>query len=231
MSATSIGVLTFHRTTIGKKVIMAVTGLIWIGYVVAHMYGNLKVFEGPEHFNAYAEGLRELGAPILGFGQFLWVARLVLILAIGLHVWAAITLTLLDRDSRPTGYTEYKKLASSRAGLTMIYGGVAILLFMIYHVLHLTIGAPFVHSSFIAGDVYHNVVAGFQPILVTIIYLIALVALALHLYHGTWSMFQTVGLNNKEYTKVIRGLAWLVAIVVPVGFALVPISVMAGVIS
>ena len=231
MSAASIGVLTFHRTTIGKKVIMAVTGLIWIGYVVAHMYGNLKVFEGPEHFNAYAEGLRELGAPILGFGQFLWVARLVLILAIGLHVWAAITLTLLDRNSRPTGYTAHKKLASSRAGLTMIYGGVALLLFMIYHLFHLTIGAPLVHSSFIAGDVYHNVVAGFQPILVTIIYLIALIALALHLYHGTWSMFQTVGLNNKEYTKAIRVLAWLVAIVVPVGFALVPISVMVGVIS
>ena len=231
MSVASVGILTFPRTTIGKKVIMAVTGLIWIGYVVAHMYGNLKVFEGPENFNAYAEGLRVLGAPILGYGQFLWVARLVLILAIVAHVWAAISLTLLDRKTRTNSYSGRKNLASTAAGRTMIYGGVALLLFMIYHLLHLTLGVPVVHSNFIHGDVYHNVVVGFRSIPVTIIYLIALVALGFHLFHGAWSMFQTVGLINRTYDKIIRGLAWLVAIAVPVGFALVPISVMLGIIS
>jgi succinate dehydrogenase / fumarate reductase cytochrome b subunit len=231
MSAASIGLITFPRTTIGKKVIMAVTGLIWIGYVIAHMYGNLKVFEGPEYFNAYAEGLRELGAPILGYAQFLWVARLVLLVAIVAHVWAAVTLWLLDRKTRSTSYTERKNLVSSAAGRTMIYGGIAIVLFIFYHLLHLTLGVPFVHADFIQGDVYHNVVVGFRSIPVTIIYLIALVALGFHLFHGTWSMFQTVGLINKSYDKIIRGLAWFVAILVPLGFALVPISVMLRIIS
>ena len=233
MSVTSMGVLALHRTTIGKKVIMAVTGLVWIGFVTFHMYGNLKVFGGPEYFNAYAEGLRSIGAPIFGHSHLLWMARLVLIGSVVLHVWAALTLYQRNTHTRPAKYTRHKKLQANYATLTMIYGGVFILLFLIFHLMHFTWGVPGIHPNFICDDAYHNVVVGFQSYayIPSIIYLVAMVFLALHLYHGTWSMFQTLGLNNKTYTKMIQALALIVAIVVPVGFAIVPISVMIGLVS
>lgn len=233
MSATSLGVLALHRTTIGKKVIMAVSGVIWIGFVAFHMYGNLKVFGGSAYFNEYAEGLREFGAPIFGHAHLLWVARLVLIAALGLHVWAALSLNQRNLETRSTKYVKHKKLRANAATKTMVFGGIAILLFIIYHLMHFTWGVPGIHPDFIWDDAYHNLVVGFRSyfFIPSIIYLVAMVFLALHLYHATWSMFQTLGLNNKTYNKMIRALAWMVALVIPIGFAIVPLAVMFGIVS
>ncbi|RME99903.1 MAG: succinate dehydrogenase [Chloroflexi bacterium] len=228
-----VGVMHFPQTTIGKKVIMAISGVVWIGFLAAHMFGNLKVYTGAEHFNEYAEGLRTLGAPILGYAQALWVLRIIVIVSIVAHMWAALTLNQRNRQARPARYTEHKKLSANYATLTMIYGGVAIFFFIIYHLMHFTWGVAGVHPSFIATDPYHNVIAGFSSYgyVPAIIYLIALVFLAFHLFHGTWSLFQTLGLNNKTYDGALHGLAWAVALVITLGFATVPLGVMFGLLS
>ncbi|HXV44292.1 MAG TPA: succinate dehydrogenase cytochrome b subunit [Anaerolineae bacterium] len=231
MSVTNIGVLNLYRSSIGKKVIMAVTGLIGIGYVIMHMYGNLKVFDGAEHFNAYAEGLRELGAPIFGYSHLLWIARLVLLVAVVLHVWAAWSLYRESEKARSTKYVKHVKLQANPAALYIRVGGVMLLLFIILHLMHLTWGVPGVHPDFEAGNVYHNVVLGFQSYLPTLFYLVAMVALGFHMYHGTWSLFQTLGLNNQNYTLPLRLVSLILAIVVAGGFALVPLAVMFGIIS
>lgn len=210
---------------------MAITGLIWVGYVFLHMYGNTKVFFGRDYFNAYAEGLRTLGAPIFGHLHLLIIARIVLVVSVVLHVWAALTLTRQAQVARPTGYKVVKRVKADYASLTMRYGGVAIFFFLLYHLAHLTWGAPGINSDFIRGDAYHNLVLGFQNPINVILYLIALVALGLHLYHGVWSMFQTLGLNSHEVTPAIRALAWFLALVVPIGFATVPIAVILGIVA
>ena len=217
-----------YRSTIGKKALMALTGLIWIGYVVMHMYGNLKAFQGGVYFNEYAEGLRSLGGPVFGHLHLLTIARIVLVAAIVIHVWAAYSLWLLAREARPANYASRRVVQANYASVTMRYGGTVILLFVLYHLAHLTWGVSGVHSDYIRGDAYHNLVVGFSSAPVVIIYLIALVGLGLHLFHGTWSMFQTLGLNNDDWDGPLRALAWLLAIVIPVGFAAVPIGVLFG---
>jgi succinate dehydrogenase / fumarate reductase, cytochrome b subunit len=220
-----------YRSSIGKKALMALTGLVWIGYVVAHMYGNLKAFQGSEHFNEYAEGLRYLGAPIFGYLHLLTVARIGLVAAILIHIWAAWSLYVMAREARPTSYASRRVVQANYASVTMRYGGVVILLFVIFHLAHLTWGISPVHPDYIRGDAYHNLIIGFSSVPVVIIYLIALAALALHLYHGTWSMFQTLGLNDSNWDGAYRALALLLAIVVPLGFAIVPLAVQFGFIS
>lgn len=223
--------ISLTRSTIGKKVIMAVTGLIWIGYVVVHMYGNLKVFLGAEAFDSYAEGLRTLGEPLLGHSHLLLIARLVLIISLVLHVWAAVSLYGLARRARGTRYSVYRTQQANVAALSIRYGGLAILLFILYHLMHFTWGVPGVHSDFRPGHPYHNLVVGFQSWPVVIVYLLALVALGLHLYHGTWSMFQTLGLNNRTYSRLLRLVALGLALVVSLGFAIVPLAVLFGMVS
>lgn len=224
-------VLALPRTSIGKKAIMAVTGLVYIGFVLVHMYGNLKVFYGAQYFNEYAEGLRSFGAPLLGHLHFLYLFRAILIVSIALHIWAAVTLTRQAQSARQTKYSTVRRQEANYASLTMRWGGVAIFFFLIYHLAHFTWGIPVIHSNFTPGDAYANLVYGFQSPINVVLYLIALTALGFHLYHGTWSMFQTLGLLNRDTSSAVRGLATLLAIVIPVGFALVPISVMFKVIS
>jgi len=223
-------VLALPRTSIGKKAIMAVTGLFYIGFVFFHMYGNTKVFFGAEYFNAYAEGLREFGQPLLGHLHFLYVMRTVMVVALALHIWAAVTLTRQSQAARATKYAMTRRQAADYAALTMRWGGVALFFFLIYHLAHFTWGIPVIHSNFTLGDAYGNLVYGFQNPLNVLLYLIALVALGLHLYHGTWSLFQTLGLLNRDTTTAIRGLAWLLALVIPIGFAVVPLSVLFGIV-
>jgi succinate dehydrogenase / fumarate reductase cytochrome b subunit len=217
-----------YRTSIGKKALMAVTGLVWIGYLVAHMYGNLKAFQGSEHFNHYAESLRTLGEPIFGYLHLLTIARIGLIVTILIHIWAAWSLFVMAREARPSSYASRRVVQANYASTTMRYGAVVILLFIIYHLSHLTWGIAGVHSDYIRGDAYHNLVVGFTSLPVVIIYLAALVALGAHLFHGTWSMFQTLGLNNGDWDRAWRVLAWLLAVVIPVGFAAVPIAIQLG---
>jgi succinate dehydrogenase / fumarate reductase cytochrome b subunit len=221
--------LTLYRSSIGKKTVMAITGLIGIGYLLLHMTGNLKIFQGPEHFNEYAEFLRTIGSPMVPERGLLWVIRLVLLGAIVLHVMAAYQLTRMDLASRPVRYAKLRPVQQSFASRTMRWGGVILLLFVIYHLLHFTIGAA--HPTFVRGDAYGNVISGFQVWWVTLIYIAAMVALGFHLYHGFWSMFQTLGLNNATYTGLLRGLSVLVALGITVGFVSVPIAVMFGYLS
>lgn len=219
-----------YRSTIGKKAIMAVTGIIWVGYVVMHMYGNLKAFQGAVYFNEYAEGLRHLGEPVFGYLHLLTVARLVLVASLGLHIWAAVALYQQARAARPQNYATHRVVQANYAALTMRYSAILIALFVVYHLAHFTWGVPGIHSEFIRGDAYHNLVSGFQFAPVVGLYLLAVVALGFHLFHGVWSMFQTLGINNRDWDGVFRVLAWLLAIVVPLGFAAVPIAVQLGII-
>jgi succinate dehydrogenase / fumarate reductase cytochrome b subunit len=220
-----------YRSSIGKKALMALTGLVWIGYVVMHMYGNLKAFQGSAHFNEYAEGLRYLGAPVFGQLHLLTLGRIGLVAAILVHSWAAYSLFVMAHEARPSSYASRRVVKANYASITMRYGGVVILLFIIFHLAHLTWGISPIHPEYIRGDAYHNLVIGFSSLPVVLIYLVALAALALHLFHGTWSMFQTLGLNDNNWDTALRALAWVLAIVVPLGFAAVPLAVQFGIIA
>jgi succinate dehydrogenase / fumarate reductase cytochrome b subunit len=213
----------FVWSSIGRKVVMATTGVILVGFVIAHMIGNLQVYIGPEAMNDYAAWLRHV---LHGAG--LWIARAVLLAAVLLHIWAATSLTLSSRRARSVGYRERKWREATYASRTMRWGGVILLLFVIYHILHMTTGT--VHQSFIEGDVYHNFVAGFRVVPVSLFYIFAMLALGLHLKHGVWSMFQTLGVSHPRYIRAAHVLAWIVALVVVIGNISFPLAVLAGVV-
>jgi succinate dehydrogenase / fumarate reductase cytochrome b subunit len=233
MGVMSVSVINLYQTSIGKKVIMAVTGVIGIGFVILHMYGNLKVFGGPEYFNAYSEGLRGLGAPIFGHTHLLWIGRLVLLAAVVLHVWAAWSLYQESRQARAINYIKHSKVQASLAALYIRVGGTILLVFIILHLMHFTWGVPGIHPDFSQTDVYRNVIVGLQSYgyLPAIFYLVAMAALGFHLYHGTSSLFQTLGLNSQSHPQPLRAFSLFLAIVVAVGFALVPLAVIFGFIS
>jgi succinate dehydrogenase / fumarate reductase, cytochrome b subunit len=221
--------LTLYRSSIGKKAVMALTGLIGIGFVIGHMIGNLKVFFGREDFNHYAEFLREVGEPLVPRMTLLWVIRLVLLGAVALHILAAYQLTRMDWAGRPVGYTRKKDVQATFASRTMRWGGVIIVLFLLYHIADLTLGV--VHPNFIPGDAYHNFVTSFQVWWVTLFYVVAVVVLGFHIYHGFWSLFQTLGLNSRTYNRLLRGLALLIALVLTVGFVAGPLGVLFGIVA
>lgn len=215
------------HTLIGKKVVMATSGVVLLGFVFVHMAGNLKVFQGPEHFNAYAEGLRTVGAPFFGRGQLLWLARLVLIAAVVLHIGAAWLVTRASWAARPTGYRSLRLIETTYAARTMRWGGIVILAFVIFHLLDLTFGPA--NPSFMPGNPYHNLIATFSRVPVALAYMVAMSALCLHLYHGIESGCQTLGLNHPRYNAWRRRIALGFSLVVAVGFVLVPVAVLAGV--
>jgi succinate dehydrogenase / fumarate reductase cytochrome b subunit len=211
----------FFASSIGKKVVMAVTGLVLFGFVVAHMLGNLQVYLGPEALNGYAEKLREVPA-------LLWALRIGLLVAVTLHVWSAYALTRMNRAARPAGYRERANRASTYASRTMRWSGVILLLFVVYHLMHFTFGTRAVHPQFVPGDVYHNFVTGFQNPLVSAFYILATLALGLHMYHGVWSMVQTVGLSHPRYNRWRQAFAVAVTAVVIAGNLSFPLAVMTG---
>ncbi len=217
-----------YRSSVGKKITMAVSGIVLIGFVVFHLYGNLKAYQGADVFNAYAEGLRDFGSPIFGHGHILWVLRIGLLAAAILHIAAATQLVRQSRAARATGYAKFDSLAFSYASRTMVWGGVIILAFVLYHLLHLTFGS--VHPQFVKGDVYHNFVTGFQQWPVAVGYIGAMIPLGFHLYHGVWSMFQTLGANNPRYNRLRRPLAGVIAALIVIGNISFPIAVLAGII-
>ncbi len=221
-------VAAFYQSTVGKKVAMALTGFILVGFVIGHMLGNLKAFQGAEKFNHYAEGLRELGAPFFGHEQFLWLFRIALIVSVGVHVLAATQLTLRAWRARPAKYHMAPHLELSYASRTMRWGGVIIATYVVYHLMHFTFGNA--HPDFIPGDAYHNLVVGFQSPWVVAVYLVAVAMLTLHLYHGIWSALQTLGASHPTYNRWRRGVAAALALAVMAGFAAVPLSVFAGII-
>ena len=223
-------VLSLYRSSVGKKILMAATGVVFVLFVLAHMYGNLKAFYGPEKFNHYAEFLREVGAPMFGHGQLLWIFRIVLLAAVAIHVLMAVQLWLMSRAARPVPYGKgLRPEESTYASRTMRWGGVILAAFVTYHLLHFTVGT--VHPDFVPGAAYENLVIGFQSWPVVLAYTVAMAALCLHLYHGVWSALQTLGANHPRYNGYRRPLAVVVAGVVFVGFMSVPVAVVAGIIA
>ncbi len=219
---------TFYRSAIGKKAVMAITGVFLFGWIFLHMLGNMKLYLGAEHMNEYAKWLIVMGGPALPDKTALWVVRALLIVAVWLHIQAATQLTLMNRAARPVAYTNRDYVTATYAARTMRWGGVIILLFVIYHLLHLTSGT--LHPSFIENDPYHNVVTGFQVWWVSAVYIIANLALGLHLYHGLWSMFNSLGLNHVKFNRWRRIFASAFALIITLGNVSFPIAVLMGVV-
>jgi succinate dehydrogenase / fumarate reductase cytochrome b subunit len=222
-------VLTLWSTSIGKKVVMAITGFILTAFVIGHMLGNLKVFQGEGAFNGYAVWLREVGGPAVGYGQLLWLARLVVLTSTLLHIVAAAQLTRMSHAARPVSYERKQAIEATYASRTMRWGGLIIALFMIYHLLHFTFGAVgYAPGQYRPMSVYRNVVIGFSVWYVSAFYITAMIALGLLMYHGVWSAFQTLGLNNARTNSVYRALATVSSLAVVLGNVSVPIAVLAG---
>ncbi len=224
MSATAVGLsderaARFYDSTIGKKVVMAVSGIALFLFVIAHLVGNLQFFEGPEKMNAYGRFLRIEPA-------LLWAARIGLLVMVLAHIWSTIQLALLKQEARPVGYVKKKSIASSYASRTMYWSGPIIAAFVIYHLLDFTFGT--LNPGYREGAVYENVVRSFSNPIVAIFYIIAMAMLCTHLSHGLWSMFQTLGLATPTHTPMIKKLAVVIAIAIFLGFSSIPLAVLIG---
>jgi succinate dehydrogenase / fumarate reductase cytochrome b subunit len=215
-------VLALWHTSVGKKAVMAATGLILVAYLITHVLANLLVFQGPEKINAYSKFLH-------GTGGALWAARLVLLAAVAAHIVAAVQLTGRRRAARPVGYAAGRQSqVSTWASRTIRWGGVLILVFLVYHILHFTLGT--VHTSFVEGDPYHNVATGFSNPVVVLFYELVMVAVGLHLYHGIWSSGRSLGVSAPSPHPIRRQLALALSVIVWAGFAVIPLAVYGGVI-
>ena len=219
------------RSTIALKMLMAVSGLAFIGFVLLHMYGNLKAFAGHDAFNEYAEHLREIGEPLLPHGGLLWITRIGLLVALVVHVYCAVMLWRRAAAARTVKYVVKKNTSSTISSRWMRWGGVALLLFIVWHLLNFTIGKVNVTGG-PTNDPYVLLVDSFETWWLTLLYLVAMVALGMHLHHGVWSSAQTLGLtNNAKARRNAKVLGGIVAVVIAGGFSLVPIFVLAGVIN
>jgi succinate dehydrogenase / fumarate reductase cytochrome b subunit len=219
-----------YSTSVGKKYVMAITGIIGMGYVLAHAIGNLKMYLGPADFDEYADFLRRLLVPIVPRTVTLWLMRSVLVGAVLLHIHAAYGLTIINRQARPVKYqSERDYQAANFASRTMRWTGIIILLFIVWHLLDLTAGT-LNGSGYTRGDVYANVDRSLSRWPVSLIYIAGNVALGVHLYHGSWSLFQSMGWNNPRFNKWRRWFAWSFAGLITVINVSFPIAVLAGIV-
>ena len=223
MSATAMGIagheraLRFWNTTIGKKAVMAVSGLALAGFVVAHLLGNLQIFMGADQFNGYARALRRLP-------ELLWTVRILLTVMVLLHIWSSVQLAVLKSEARPIRYVKYESSDSTYASRTMYWSGPISAAFVVYHLMQFTFGnggTP--HDPF---DAYGNVIAGFKVIPVSVFYIVAIALLCIHLRHGLWSLLQTLGFHHPRYTPRLKKAAGLVSFLIFVGFVSIPIAVL-----
>ena len=221
--------LDIYSTAVGKKYVMAITGIIWMGYVLVHMTGNLKVYLGEDDLNHYAHWLRTIGEPLLPFSVFLWIMRSVLIVAILLHIHAAYGLTRTNWAARGDGYQSKRDyVAADFASRTMRWTGVIVGLFIVFHLLDLTWGQA--NPDFERGEVYANLVASFERVPVAIVYVLGNLALGVHLFHGAWSLFQSLGLSHPRFNRWRRAFAVGFVVVVTGANVMFPIMVQVGVI-
>ncbi|HEY4410057.1 MAG TPA: succinate dehydrogenase cytochrome b subunit [Acidimicrobiia bacterium] len=221
--------LDLYQSAVGKKWAMAVTGIMLLGFVFAHMVGNLKVYLGPEQINHYGEWLRDIAVPALPRTVFLWILRSGLIAAFAIHMHAAYSLTLMNHRARPTKYvSERDYIAANWASRTMRYTGVIIILFLIFHLADLTWGTA--NGDFVRGDVYHNMAHSFSRPVVAATYIVANLALAVHIFHGAYSLFASLGVSNPKLVKFRRNFAVGFAAIILIGNVSFPIMVQAHVI-
>jgi len=220
----------FWRSAVGKKWIMAVTGIMLLGFVLFHMIGNLKIYLGAVHLDEYAEWLRTIGEPFVPRGVFLWILRVGLILAFFGHIVSAAQLTRMNHRSRPVKYQSPRDyVAADFASRTMRWTGVIVGLFVIFHLMDLTWGT--VDPGWARGHVYANVIHSFQRVPVAIVYIVANIALAFHIYHGAWSMFQSLGINNPKWNDARRTFALGFALLIGIANVSFPLLVVTGVVS
>lgn len=215
-------ILALWRTAIGKKVAMAVTGVLLVLFLISHMISNVTIFIDPKHLDDYAAWLRS-------FGPLLWVARLGLLAVAVIHIVAAWQLTQMARAARPAGYSRHERAVSTYASRTMRWGGVLILVFLVYHILHYTTGS--VHPDFHHGEVGRNLIVGMQSVPVAMFYAVTMVGLGFHFWHGTWSVFQTLGANHPAWNRTRRVVTVLLTLLVAGGFLLIPLGALFGVLT
>lgn len=218
-----------RRTTVALKIAMAGTGIIFLLFVLAHMYGNLMSFGGQQAFDDYAHHLREIGAPMLPYSGFLWIMRVVLLVSLVVHVVAAVILTRRARGARSQRYTMKKAVGSTLSSRTMRWGGVAIFAFIVFHLLQFTTLTIEVGGSF--DSPHQRVVAGFSVWYIVLIYVVAMIALGMHLRHGIWSSIQTLGWSNRTREPALRATALGIALVIVVGFLAPPLAIAFGIIN
>jgi len=219
----------FTRSNIGLKFLMAITGVVMIGYLVGHVTGNMLIFRGAEAINAYSKFLH-------GAKGLLWGTRILLLVSVVVHIWATLRFLKLRSDARPVGYASKGAHGTTWAARTMFWSGPVIALFIVYHILHLTTGT--VHPTYDKNvdavthdvNVYANLVEGFQRPLASGIYIVAMLAIALHLSHGVWSMLQTVGVNRPNWEPALRCLAVIAGVLITAGFVAVPVAVLLGIV-
>jgi succinate dehydrogenase / fumarate reductase cytochrome b subunit len=211
----------FYGSMVGKKVVMAATGLIGIGFVILHSLGNLLVFRGPEAINSYSHFLKSTG-------ELLWTLRALLLLAVILHVIAAIQLTRQSRAARPIGYTKRESQVATISSRTMRWGGALLLVFIVVHILHFTTGNIRPAGVFSREDVYANVVTSFRIWWVTLFYVVAMLALGLHLFHGAWSSVRSIGVSQPSPHPLHRRVSLLIAVFVWAAFTAIPVAVFSG---
>jgi succinate dehydrogenase / fumarate reductase, cytochrome b subunit len=229
-SAPSHPVLRFWRSAVGKKWVMAVTGIMILGFVFAHMVGNLKIYLGAEQLDHYAEWLRTIGEPVFPRTVFLWLLRIGLIAAFVLHILSAAQLTRMNHRARPTQYQSPRDYAAaSFASRTMRWTGVIVGLYLIFHLMDLTWGNA--NPDFVRGNAYDNLVHSFERVPVAVVYMLANLALAIHIFHGAWSMFQSLGLNNPKWNRARRTFAVGFAVLIGIGNISFPLLVVTGVVS
>jgi len=207
------------ESTVGKKVAMAVTGIVMVLFLISHVISNVLIFKDPRHLDTYAAWLRSLG-------PLLWLVRLVLLASVVIHVLAAWQLTRRAHAARPVAYRAHELQVAGYAERTMRWGGVLLVVFIVFHILHFTTGT--LHPDFHPGEVGRNVIVGMAVTPVAIFYLVAMLALALHLWHGVWSVFQTVGLSHPAWNRSRKALAVGLAVLIAGGFATIPIAALAG---
>jgi succinate dehydrogenase / fumarate reductase, cytochrome b subunit len=217
--------ISLPETTIGKKALLAVSGLVLYGFVIGHMLGNLQVFMGPEQINGYAAGLK-------ANALLLWGVRGVLLLAVAVHAIIAIQLIAATSSARPVGYRAQQSISANYASKTMKYGGPALLLYIVFHLMHFTFPGLALSSNYTHShtDVYANFVHAFNIPWVVLVYVTAQVFLGLHLYHGAWSLFQTLGMNHPRYNKQLRFVPPIIGVGVAVGNIAMPLAVFAGIV-
>jgi succinate dehydrogenase / fumarate reductase cytochrome b subunit len=215
----TVAVARFYDSTIGKKAVMAVTGAVLFGYLIVHMLGNLQVFLGPEVMNHYAETLHA-NLPLL------WGVRIVLLVSVLLHTWAALQLSALKNAARPVAYVKPANVQATTGSRTMMLSGPVIALFIIGHLLHLTTGT--LHPQFVELRAYENVIYGFSNPIASLLYIVTMILVGFHLSHGIWSMFQSLGFSHPRYTPIIKKVAAVFSWVLIAGFISVPVAVLAG---